>query len=79
MRRWINLMSQHAGLSMINFSPTFFRRLHKKFIMIDNYPYAGMHFHGDPELMLLEGEKLGAIGMTLQPFFILSFTIFFVF
>ena len=53
-------MSRHAGPSTINFSPSFFGWLSRQFIIIDDYPYAGMDFHDYPELELPEGEQCDA-------------------
>lgn len=62
MRRWIDLISRHAGSLSMRFTLVFYRWLHMYFIMVDDYPYIGVDFHRDLELALLEGEQWGAIG-----------------
>lgn len=55
-------MYLHANPSPMSFTPVFFRCLRMHFIMVDDYPYEGVDFQGDPELMFPKGEKWGVIG-----------------
>ena len=55
-------MSRHAGQSQISFSDTFFRWFDRQEMAYAEYPYAGMDFRGDPDLVLPDGEPWGAIG-----------------
>lgn len=64
MWRWVDLMSKHADPSSMRFTTKFFRWLCMQLIMIECYPYAGMDFHGDPELMLPDGGRWSAIDKT---------------
>ena len=62
MQRWVDHMSRHAGQSQISFSDTFFGWFDRQEMVFSEYPYAGMDFRGDPDLVLLAGEQWGAIG-----------------
>lgn len=62
MQRWVELMARHVGQSSITFSIAFFSWLHRKHIVIEEHPYAGMDFRGDPDLRLLVGAQCGDIG-----------------
>lgn len=48
MRRWVDLMAHHGGGEMMSFNITFFMWLLQQIIMIEDYPYAGTNFKGDP-------------------------------
>ena len=39
-------------------------------ISIDDYPYAGIYFRGDPDMPLLPGEAYGDIGNESQTHFL---------
>ena len=62
MKRWVELMSRHAGQSTVLFSTTFFSWFWRQIVTIDDYAYAGVDFRGDPDLVLPEGAQSGAIG-----------------
>ena len=62
MQRWVDHMSRHAGQSQISFSDTFFRWFDRQEMVYSEYPYAGMDFRGDPDLVLPDSEQWGAIG-----------------
>ena len=57
-------MSRHAGQSQISFSDTFFMWFDRQEMVYAEYPYAGMDFRGDPDLVFPDGEQWGAIGKT---------------
>ena len=61
----------------MSWHPEFFIWLRRQFIVIQDWPYAGTSFMGDPDLPLPEGEEweeeLGMYSL------ILMFSIFFVF
>ena len=65
MQRWVDHMSRHAGQSQISFSDTFFGWFDHQEMFYSEYPYAGMDFRGDPDLVLPAGEQWGAIGNLL--------------
>lgn len=62
MQRWVDLMARHDGQSLISFSSTFFEWFNRQEMAFVEYPYAGMDFHGDPDLALLVGVQWSAIG-----------------
>ena len=55
-------MSQHAGQPQISFSDTFFEWFDHQEMVYAKFPYAGMDFWGDPDLVLPAGEQWGAMG-----------------
>ena len=74
MQRWVDHMSRHAGQSHISFSDTFFGWFDHQEMFYSEYPYAGMDFRGDPDLVLPAGEQWGAIGNFFDHFlFIVQF------
>jgi len=62
MQRWVDHMSRHAGQSQISFSDTFFGWFDRQEMVYFEYPYAGMDFRDDPDLVLPTDEQWGAIG-----------------
>lgn len=62
MQRWVDLMAKHAGQSQVSFSDTFFERFNRQEMIFSEYPYAGMDFRGDPDLVLPALEHWGVIG-----------------
>lgn len=62
MQRWVDHMSRHAGQPQITFTDAFFRWLERQEMVFSEYPYVGMDFRGDPDLVLPDGEQWGAIG-----------------
>ena len=55
-------MECHGGMSIVTYDKAFFQWLRDQLIMVEDYAYAGMDFHGDPDLALLEGSQWGDIG-----------------
>ena len=45
-----------------SFSTAFFSWLDRQHIVIEEHPYSGMDFRGDPDLILPVGAQWGAIG-----------------
>jgi len=62
MQRWVDLMSWHAGQPYISFSETFFEWFDHQEMVYVRFPYAGMDFRGDPDLVLPAGEQWGVMG-----------------
>jgi len=58
-------MARHAGQSQVSFSDAFFEWFNRQQMTYSEYPYAGMDFWGDLDLVLLAGEQWGAIGKNL--------------
>ena len=62
MQRWVVLMYRHASQPQISFSETFFKWFDRQEMVYARFPYAGMDFRGDPDLVLSAGEQWGVIG-----------------
>lgn len=62
MQRWVELMARHVGQSTIIFSTAFFSWLDRQHHLIEEHPYLGKDFHGDPDLILPVRAQWGAIG-----------------
>ncbi|MCY6524802.1 hypothetical protein, partial [Actinobacillus pleuropneumoniae] len=62
MQRWVDFMAKLAGQSQISFSDAFFEWFDRQEMFYAEYPYVGMDFRGDPNLVLPAGEQWGAIG-----------------
>src|SRR5699024_10297258 len=77
MARWAALMPRGGGGQEMPWHPEFFIWLRRQFIVIQDWPYAGTSFMGDPDLPLPEGEEWEEeLGMHSL---VLMFSIFFVF
>ena len=75
-QHWANIMRRLGGGRVANPYPMdFFSCWRRKIIAIDDYPYAGIDFHGDPNMPLPTGEAYGDIGKESQTLF-LSFDLF---
>ena len=60
---WATLLPRTGeGLVRHYFDEGFFDWLDSQIIMIEDYPYAGMNFTGDPELVLPLGTQWGPDG-----------------
>lgn len=51
MQRWVDLMARHAGQSQVSFSDTLFEWINHQEMVFSEYPYAGMDFRGDSDLV----------------------------
>jgi hypothetical protein len=62
MKRWVDLMARHGGGHMVRYNDVFFQWLRTQMLMVDDYAYAWLYFHGDPDLALPKGSQWGDIG-----------------
>jgi hypothetical protein len=62
MKRWVELMARHCGVHIVKYDDVFFQWLRNQLIMVEDYAYARMNFHGDLDLSLPEGSQWGDIG-----------------
>ena len=62
MQRWVDHMARHAGQSKITFADAFFRWFEWQDMAFSEYPYIGMDFRGDPDLVLPDGGQWGDLG-----------------
>ena len=71
MQQWVDHMARHAGQSKITFIDAFFRWFERQDMAFSEYPYIGMDFRGDPDLVLPDGEQWGDLGkiLTLSLFY----------
>ena len=71
MARWAALMLRLGGGQQMSWRPEFFSWLRHQLIVVEDWPYAGTNFMGDPDLPLPEGEDWDEeLSMTLFYFFI---------
>ena len=63
MRWWGRLLCRGGGGAVERvFRPEFFAHWDQMPLYIDDYPYSGMSYWGDPDLLLLPGRVWGADG-----------------
>ena len=56
MARWVALMPRGGGDQQMAWRPEFFIWLRRQLIIVEDWPYTGTDFTGDPYLSLPEGE-----------------------
>ena len=70
-RCWENVMRRLGGGRVANpYRADFFPWWQRQIITIDDYPYAGIDFHGDPDMPLPPAESYGDIGNESQTHFL---------
>ena len=55
-------MARHVAGPIVRYDDIFFDWLQGQMLMVEYYAYAGLDFHGDPNLALLEDAQWGDIG-----------------
>lgn len=61
--RWVSLMARHGNNGpMVWYFPEFFVWLSQYIISIEDFPYVGMDYIGDPNILLLVGTQWGDLG-----------------
>ena len=69
-RCWADVMHRLGGGRVSNAYPAdFFPWWWRQIVAIDEYPYAGIDFRGDPDMPLPPGSAYGDIGNESQPSF----------
>ena len=64
MLKWSGLPIRLGGGHQPHFSEDFFSRLDQDILVVDDYGYARIDFHNDPDLVLPEGDDWDAsLGM----------------
>ena len=64
MLKWLGLLVRLGGGRQPHFSKHFFSHLDQDIMVVDDYGYAGIDFHHDPNLVLPKGEDWDAsLGM----------------
>ena len=67
-RRWADVMRRLGGGRVANPYPTeFFLWWRRQIVAIDEYPYAGIDFWGDPDMPLPPGSAYRDIGNESRP------------
>jgi len=68
--RWVAVMARHPdeGTEVIRFKPEFFQWLEHQVFSIQDFPYAGIDFRGDPDMALPPGEQWDDSGNHFQHF-----------
>ena len=70
-RRWENVMRRLGGGRVANPYPAdFFPWWRRQIVAIDDYPYVGIDFYGDPDMPLPPGVAYGDIGNKSQTHFL---------
>ena len=57
--RWVAVMARHPeeGTEVVRFTPEYFRWLENQVFAIQDFPYAGVDYRGDPDMALPPGEQ----------------------
>ena len=77
MTRWEALMPRGGGGQQMSWRPEFFIWLHRQLIVVEDWPYAGTNFMGDPDIPLPEGEEWEEeLGMIFSFYFFMYFHFF---
>ena len=77
--RWADMMKRLGGSEVprTTWDDEFFRWWGEQIIAVDDYPYAGMDFRGDPDLVLPPGTAWGTVGKFAKFFDLYNFFGFF--
>ena len=78
--QWVAVMARHPheGTEVVRFTPEYFRWLEDQVFSIQDFPYAGVDFRGDPDMVLPPGEQWDDIGNFIFHKFFFKLSIFFV-
>ena len=57
--RWVAIMARHLeeGTEVVRFTPEYFHWLANQVFAVQDFPYAGVDFCGDPDMGLPPGEQ----------------------
>ena len=57
--RWVAVMARHPdeGTEVVRFTSEYFHCLEDQVFSIHDFPYAGVDFRGDPDMVLPPGEQ----------------------
>jgi hypothetical protein len=74
MARWIEVMKWQGGGRVVTpYNDDFFFWWQRQIIALDDYPYAGINFRGNPDMPLSPGSSYDTIG---KSFYIFHFFVF---
>ena len=76
--RWVAVMARHLdeGMEVIRLTPEYFRWVENQVFAIQDFPYAGVDFHGDLDMVLPPGEQWDDTGNFIFHKFLKLSTIF---
>ena len=80
MTRWVAVMARHPeeGEKVVRFTEAYFDWLRHQFFSVQDFPYSGIDFRGDPDMVLPQGEQWDDRGIfTFHSCFKLSIFLFF--
>lgn len=78
--RWVAVMARHPDerTKVARFKPEHFQWLENQVFVIQDFPYAGIDFRGDPDMVLPPGEQWDESGKILFNFSYFKFFYFFI-
>jgi hypothetical protein len=62
MKRSVDLMARHPTSLIVKYNDVFFEWLRNQMLMVNDYTYIVLDFHGDPDLALPECSQWRDIG-----------------
>ena len=79
--RWVVVMARHPdeGAAVVRFSESYFDWLEGQLFVIQDFPYAGMDFRGDPDMVLPQGEQWDDRGTFIFTSFLIMYFLFFIY
>ena len=80
--RWVAVMARHPdeGAAVVRFTDSYFHWLEDQVFAIQDFPYAGIDFRGDPDMVLPQGEQWDDRGtLFFTSFQIMYFFLFFIY
>ena len=79
--RWVAVMARHPdeGAAVVRFSDSYFDWLEGQLFVIQDFPYAGMDFRGDPDMVLPQGEQWDDRGTFIFTIFLVHVFFYFSF
>jgi len=66
---WSSLAERLRGVQTLRFDASFLAWLDRQQLNVEGFPYAGMDFRGDPELVLPPGRNWDESGMCFLVFY----------
>ena len=79
--RWVAVMARHPdeGATVVRFSDSYFDWLEGQLFVIQDFPYAGMDFRGDPDMVLPQGEQWDDRGTFIFTSFLIMYFLYFLY
>jgi len=76
--RWVAVMARHPdeGAAVVRFSDSYFHWLEDQVFSIQDFPYAGVDFRGDPDMVLPQGEQWDDRGTLFFTSFLIMYIFF---